>query len=108
MRTPKHDGSQVIIWTENGVEKRCIPSPNHTIESVVARVVPAGVKWRVKQAGAHGRAQWYYQPVEAGRGIDLEPLDENATLPQAVAKINDLVHALSVEPVTHGGSQSSS
>ena len=108
MRTPKNDGNQVIIWDGNGVEKRCIPSPNHTIESVAARVVPAGVKWRVEQAEAHGRAQRFYQPAEADRAIDLVPLDETATLPQAVAKINDLVHALSVEPVTHGGSKSGS
>lgn len=96
MRTPKHDGTQVIVWTENGEEKRCVPSPNHTIESVAERMVPAGVKWWLEDAKPHGRrpSEPQSKPASVGGG-SVDPLPDDATLPQVTAKVNELVHALS-------------
>lgn len=95
-REPKHDGTSVIVWSENGVERRCVPSPNHDIESVAERMVPDGVKWSVEPIKPHNRrpSEAVAAPVTVG-GVVVKPLPADATLPQLTEKVNDLVRALS-------------
>lgn len=94
MREPKHDGKTHIFWTIDGREFSCSPSPNHSIESVAARMVPAGVKWEARPAETRVRPPAPEAPAVDIGGVSVEPAAAEASLPELTAKVNELVHAL--------------
>jgi hypothetical protein len=63
-REAKHDGSEWIVWIdpETGQERRASPSSNLTVAVVAAKIVPAGVPWRLMQSTPHGRSPAFYEP----------------------------------------------